>query len=462
MMELTELTITKAAEMIERREISPVELAEAHLARIARVDPQLNCFITLTVQGALDEARLAEAAIGEGNYLGPLHGIPLAVKDLYETAGVPTTAGSTFFAEYVPEEDCAAVLKLKAAGAINLGKLNMHEIALGVTNKNPHYGACRNPWQLERTPGGSSGGSGAALAAGLCLGSLGTDTGGSIRIPASLSGVVGFKPTYGRVSTRGVIPLSWNLDHAGPMARRVRDVALLLQAIAGYDTEDPYSVDVPVGDFVGGLAEGVRGWRVAIASDAFFRRAEEEVLAAVNEAAKVLAASGAQVSEVEISDGRAAALANGLMTTSDAAAFHQERLETQPEGFGEDVLQRLQTGAGFSSTEYILARRTQTILRYQFERFFRDYDVLLTPSTPIPAPLLDGPDAVEQARKLTRFTAPFNLTGLPALSLPCGFTRGGLPVGLQIVGPAWAEARVLRAGYAYERATDWHLRSPAL
>lgn len=461
-MELTELTITKAAEMIERREISPVELAEAHLARIARVDPQLNCFITLTVQGALDEARLAEAAIGEGNYLGPLHGIPLAVKDLYETAGVPTTAGSTFFAEYVPEEDCAAVLKLKAAGAINLGKLNMHEIALGVTNNNPHYGACRNPWQLERTPGGSSGGSGAALAAGLCLGSLGTDTGGSIRIPASLSGVVGFKPTYGRVSTRGVIPLSWNLDHAGPMARRVRDVALLLQAIAGYDTEDPYSVDVPVGDFVGGLAEGVRGWRVAIASDAFFRRAEEEVLAAVNEAAKVLAASGAQVSEVEIPDGRAAALANGLMTTSDAAAFHQERLETQPEGFGEDVLQRLQTGAGFSSTEYILARRTQTILRYQFERFFRDYDVLLTPSTPIPAPLLDGPDAVEQARKLTRFTAPFNLTGLPALSLPCGFTRGGLPIGLQIVGPAWAEARVLRAGYAYERATDWHLRSPAL
>jgi len=461
-MELTELTITKAAEMIERQEISPVELTEAHLARIERVDPQLNCFITLTVQGALDEARRAEAAIGEGNYLGPLHGIPLAVKDLYETAGVPTTAGSTFFAEYVPEEDCAAVLKLKAAGAINLGKLNMHEIALGVTNNNPHYGACRNPWQQERAPGGSSGGSGAALAAGLCLGSLGTDTGGSIRIPASLSGVVGFKPTYGRVSTRGVIPLSWNLDHAGPMARRVRDVALLLQAIAGYDPEDPYSVNVPVGDTIGGLAEGVHGWRVAIASDAFFRRAEEEVLAAVHEAARVMAASGAQVSEVEIPDGRAAALANGLMTTSDAAAFHKERLETQPEGFGEDVLQRLQTGAGFSSTEYILARRTQTILRFQFDRFFRDYDVLLTPSTPIPAPLLDGPDAVEQARKLTRFTAPFNLTGLPALSLPCGFTRGGLPIGLQIVGPAWAEARVLRAGYTYERATDWHLRSPAL
>ena len=410
----------------------------------------------------MDEARRAEEIIGQGTYLGPLHGIPLAVKDLYETAGVRTTAGSTFFADYVPEGDCIAVQKLKTAGAINLGKLNMHEIALGVTNNNPHYGACRNPWQLACAPGGSSGGSGAALAAGLCMGSLGTDTGGSIRIPASLCGVVGFKPTYGRVSTRGVIPLSWNLDHAGPMARGVRDAALLLQAIAGYDPEDPYSVDVPVEDAIGRLADGVRGWRVALAVDDFFRRADDEVLEATDEAAKTFASLGAQVSEVEVADGRTAALANGLMTTSDAATFHHERLETQPEGFGADVLQRLQTGAGFSSTEYILARRTQSTLRHQFERFFKDYDVLLTPSTPIPAPLLEGPDAVEQARKLTRFTAPFNLTGLPALSVPCGFTRTGLPVGLQIVGPAWAEARVLQAGYAYEQSTDWHLRSPAL
>ena len=350
-MELTELTITEAAEMIERRELSPVELTESHLTRIERVDPQLNCFITLTAQLALDEARRAEEIIGQGTYLGPLHGIPLAVKDLYETAGVRTTAGSTFFADYVPEGDCIAVQKLKTAGAINLGKLNMHEIALGVTNNNPHYGACRNPWQLARAPGGSSGGSGAALAAGLCMGSLGTDTGGSIRIPASLCGVVGFKPTYGRVSTRGVIPLSWNLDHAGPMARGVRDAALLLQAIAGYDPEDPYSVDLPVEDTIGGLADGVRGWRVALAVDDFFQRADDDVLEATDEAAKTFASLGAQVSEVEVADGRTAALANGLMTTSDAATFHHEWLETQPEGFGADVLQRLQTGAGFSSTE---------------------------------------------------------------------------------------------------------------
>lgn len=461
-MELTELTITEAAELIKARGISPVELTEAHLARIERVDLRLNCFITLTADQALDSARRAEEIIGQGSYLGPLHGIPLAVKDLYETTGIRTTAGSTFFADYVPEKDCVAVQKLNAAGAVNLGKLNLHEIALGVTNNNPHYGACRNPWQLERTPGGSSGGSGAALAAGLCMGSLGTDTGGSIRIPASLSGVVGFKPTYGRISTRGVIPLSWNLDHAGPMALGVRDVALLLQTIAGYDPEDPYSMDVPVEDYIDGLEGGVRGWRVAFASDAFFQRADDEVLAAVNEAEKIFTALGAQVSEIEVPGGRAAALANGLMTTSDAAAFHQERLEMRPEGFGMDVLQRLQTGAGFSSSEYILARRAQSTLRHQFERFFRDYDILLTPTTPIPAPFLDGPDAVEQARKLTRFTAPFNLTGLPALSVPCGFTQDGLPVGLQIVGASWAEAQVLRAGYAYERATDWHLRTPVL
>ena len=461
-MELTELTLTEAAELIKTGKLSPVDLIEAHLMRIERLDPQLNCFITLTAQQALEQARQAEAAIHRGGYLGSLHGIPLAVKDLYESAGVRTTAGSTFFADYVPEEDCAAVQKLKAAGAVNLGKLNLHEIALGVTNNNPHYGACHNPWQLERSPGGSSGGSGAALAAGLCMGSLGTDTGGSIRIPASLSGIVGLKPTFGRVSVRGVIPLSWNLDHAGPMARRVRDAALLLQVIAGYDPADPYSVNVPVEDYVSGLEGGVRGWRVAMASDDFFQRADEEVLAAVRLAAKVFSELGAQVEEVEVPDGRAAALANGLMTTSDAAAFHWERLETQPQGFGEDVLQRLQSGAGFSSTEYILARRDQTILRYQFERFFEDYDILLTATTPIPAPALEGPDAVEQAGKLTRFTAPFNLTGLPALSLPCGFTREGLPVGLQIVGPPWAEARVLRAGYAYEQASEWHTRSPAL
>lgn len=461
-MPLTSLTLLEAAQLIENREISPVELTQAHLSRIDALDPRLNAFITLTPEAALQSARQAESAIRDGRYLGPLHGIPLALKDLYETAGVRTTAGSKIFAGHVPEKDCAAWEKLQAAGAINLGKLNLHEIALGVTNNNPRFGACHNPWDLDRSPGGSSGGSGAALAAELCLGSLGSDTGGSIRIPASLCGVVGLKPTYGRVSLRGVIPLSWNLDHAGPMARRVRDVAVLLQAIAGYDPLDPYSINIPVPDFVRHMDGDVRGWRVALAQDEFFAKADEQVLTAVRKAAETFKALGAQVSEAEFPGAYEAAKANGLMTPSDAAAFYRDQLQDRPQDFGEDVRQRLQSGAAYISTEYILARRSQTVLRRQFESFFSTFDILLTPTTPVPAPLLEGPNAVEQARLLTRFTAPFNLTGLPALSVPCGFTGDGLPMGLQIVGRPWAESKILNAGFAYEQATEWHKRRPKI
>lgn len=460
-MELTSLTITEAADRIAGRELSPLDLTQAYLARIDSLDPQLNCFITLTPETALHAARQAEEAVMRGEYLGPLHGIPLALKDLYETAGVRTTAGSLFFKDHVPQKDCAVWGKLQAAGAVNLGKLNMHEIALGVTNLNPHYGACHNPWALDRSPGGSSGGSGAALAADLCMGSLGTDTGGSIRIPAALCGIVGLKPTYGRVSLRGVIPLSWNLDHAGPMARQVKDAAILLQAISGYDPLDPYSVNIPVPDFVRHLDGDVRGWKVALAGDRFFHRADQEVWTAVEAAAQIFEELGAQVSSVDFTGGYEAAKANGLMTPSDAAAFHRDRLQENPEYFGADVRQRLQIGSAYTSMEYILARHTQSELRRQFENFFHAYDVLFTPTTPIPAPTLEGPDAVEQARLLTRFTAPFNLTGLPALSVPCGFTPQGLPVGLQIVAGPWAEVKVLNAGLAYERATQWHERRPA-
>ncbi|MEP7200300.1 MAG: amidase, partial [Chloroflexota bacterium] len=372
---------------------------------------------------------------------------------------VRTTAGSKFFAEHVPTANCAAVEKLSAAGAISLGKLNMHEIALGVTNNNPHFGACKNPWATERITGGSSGGSGAALAAELCLGSLGSDTGGSIRIPASLCGIVGLKPTYGRVSVRGVMPLSWNLDHAGPMARRVRDVALLLQAIAGYDADDPFSLNAPTDDYVTHISAGVKGWRIALARG-YFAEADAEVVRAVEVAANVFSHLGAHVAEVELPLVRDAAQANGVMTTSDAAAFHHERMQAHPENFGADVLTRLRTGAAFTSFDYALARRTQTLARHAFSKFLDNYDVLLTPTTPIAAPLRDGADAVETARTLTRYTAPFNLTGLPALSVPCGFTMDGLPIGLQIIGRAWNEAAVLRAGHAYEQATEWHTRRP--
>jgi aspartyl-tRNA(Asn)/glutamyl-tRNA(Gln) amidotransferase subunit A len=461
-MDLNYLTLVEASDLIARGEITAEDLTQAQLERISRIEPKLNSFITLTTEAALKRAREADAEIRKGIYRGPLHGIPIALKDLYETGGVPTTAGSLFFADWVPEEDGEVVKRLEKAGAISLGKLNMHEIALGVTTNNPHFGACHNPWDVERTPGGSSGGSGAALAAGLCMGSLGSDTGGSIRIPASLCGIVGFKPSFGRVSLRGVVPLSWNLDHAGPMARRVSDAAVILQVIAGYDPEDPVSVDTPVPDYLAQLNGNVRGWRVALAEDSFFTRAEAEIIAAVQQSAEVFASLGAQVNMVEFPGGYEAARDNGLMTTSDAAAFHRERRKEQPEKFGADVRQRLESGAAVTSSEYSLARRNQTVLRRKFEQFFDEYDLLLIPTTPIAAPFLEGPDAVEQARTLTRFTSPFNLTGLPAISLPCGFTAQGLPVGLQIVTRPWGEAALLRAAQAFESATDWHKRRPHL
>lgn len=459
-MELTQLYLYQAAELIRRRELSPLELTRAYLRRIEQLNPRLNCFITLTAEMAEASARSAEAHLQRGEYRGALHGIPIGLKDLFETQGVLTTAGSTFFADYIPQRDAYVVQQLKAAGVVMLGKLNMHEIALGVTNNNPHYGACHNPWALERISGGSSGGCGAALAAQLCLGALGSDTGGSTRIPASLCGVVGLKPTFGRISLRGVMPLSWHLDHVGPMARCVRDVALLLQCIAAYDAADPYSAPVQTDDYLARLEAGVRGWRVALAVDDFFTQADEQVCRAVKTAAEVFASLGAQVEEVHLPEGLEVARANGLMVVSDAAAVYRQPLESNPEGFGRDVLQRLQSGAAYSAVEYALARHQQALWRHRLERLLAEFEVLLTPTTPIVAPFIEGPDAVEQARILTRFTSPFNLAGFPALSVPCGFNQEGLPIGLQVVARLWAEAKVLQAGFAYEQATEWHQSHP--
>lgn len=463
-MELPYLTITEASDAIHRGDLSPVELTRALLDRIEQLNPTLNAFITITSERALSEARQAEAEIKQGNWKGPLHGIPMAFKDLYETAGVPTTAGSSFFRDFIPEQDAMVVQKLRQAGIVMLGKLNMHEIALGVTNENPHYGDCHNPWDPSCITGGSSGGSAAALAAGLCLGSLGSDTGGSIRIPSSLCGVVGLKPTYGRNSLRGVIPLSWNLDHVGPMARCVRDVALLLQVIAGYDPLDPYSLNMPVEDYLIDLVGGVRGWRIAVADGDFFNEADQPILQMVESAAQVFSGLGAQVERVEIPEVRRIAQANGMMVTSDAAAFHQQRLQENPQGFGADVLKRLQSGAAVTSTDYILARRTQTMARRQFEQIFSHYDVLLLPATPMAAPRIGSTNAVERARQLTRFTAPFNLTGLPAISIPGGFTQAEsgrpMPLGLQIVAAPWSEAHLLRAAYAFEQEMGFWKQHP--
>jgi aspartyl-tRNA(Asn)/glutamyl-tRNA(Gln) amidotransferase subunit A len=443
--------ISSALEQLRAGTLTAPGLTAACLQAIERLNPEINAFITVP-----------HSERSETRSKGALSGIPIAIKDLYETKGVRTTAGTTFFKDYLPENDAAVVEKLKAAGAFIAGKTNTHEIALGVTGVNPHYGAVRNPWDTARITGGSSSGSAAAVAAGMCLAAIGTDTGGSIRIPASLCGVVGLKPTYGRVSLRGVVPLSWNLDHAGPLTRTVKDAAMLLQVIAGYDELDPASANLPVADYLSDLEGGVRGWRIAVLTGDFAWGSDPDISEAVRAAAQVFESLGAQVEPVEMNFLREAALANGLIVQADGAAFHRERLAENPLGFGEDVRQRLQTGAALTSTEYSLARRTQTEMRRRMEIFFEKYDLLLTPATPIPALLIAGNDALEQARRLTRFTAPFNLTGLPALSVPCGFTPEGLPIGLQLVAGAWNEAKVLQAGQAFEQATEWHKRKPAI
>ena len=453
-------TISKALESLREGRTSHQLLAEACHRQIERLNPTLNAFITvIDPQNALN-AQLLSTNHSSTN---ELRGVPIAIKDLFDIAGIRTTAGSKFFSENIPERDAFVVEKLKQAGALIIGKTNTHEIALGITGNNPHYGTARNPWDTSRIPGGSSSGSAIAVLTGMALGALGTDTGGSIRIPASLCGVVGFKPTFGRVSTRGVFPLSWNLDHVGPLTTCVEDAALLMQVISVYDPIDPASIRMLAGDYVSHLQDDIEGRNIALGVGEYMETSDPEILEALRAAANIFAEQlGCRVHEVDVSWLREAALANKTMTQSDGAAVHRDRLKEHPDWFGEDIRRRLEEGARTTSTEYILARRTQTEIRKKCEQFFESYDLLILPTTPIAAPTIEGHDAVEQAGRLTRFTAPFNLAGLPALSLPCGFTKDGLPIGLQIVARAWADARVLNAGHAFEQATEWHKQFPKL
>jgi len=449
-MNLASLSLTDQRNLVKSKEVDASDLASACYRQIEKLNPIVNAFITVIPP---------EPLLLQG---GALSGIPVAVKDLYDTKGIRTTSGSRFFADNIPQEDAIVVQKIKKAGAQIIGKTNTHEIALGVTNNNPHYGACRNPWDITRISGGSSGGSAVAVAAGMAMAAIGTDTGGSIRIPASLCGVVGLKPTYGRVSLRGILPLSWNLDHAGPITRKVEDAALMLQVMGGYDELDPTSVKTLPGDYYSHLKDTMKERKIALAVGSFIEEADQEVLEAVRQAAQILAEQGALISEVNVDFLKEGALANALMTQSDGAAFHRERMKEHPDWFGADVRHRLETGAAFTSSEYILARRAQVEVKRQCESLLTLYDTLILPTTPIAAPVLEGENALERARQLTRFTSPFNLTGLPALSVPCGFTKDSLPIGLQIVSRAWNEAGVLRTGYAFQEATDWHSRKNPL
>lgn len=457
-MDTQKLTITGTLESLGRGTFTPQDLAETCFDQINRLNPTLNAYITVIPPQQMLDAQ--EPPLTTAPLYRALRGIPIAVKDLFDVEGIRTTAGSKFLADNIAGQDAFVVEKLRQSGALINGKTNTHEIALGITGNNPHYGTARNPWNTERIPGGSSSGSAIAVATGMALGALGTDTGGSIRIPASLCGVVGFKPTRGRVSMRGVFPLSWNLDHVGPLTKCVKDAAIILQVISIYDPIDPSSIKMLTGDYLGHLVDDMEGRRIAIGSGDFIETSDPEVLNAVREAARVFEGMGCKVEKVNVDWMRDAAHANKTITQADGAAVHRDRLKEHPDWFGDDIRRRLEDGAKTTSTEYALARRTQAEVRKRCELFFESYDLLITPTTPIAAPAIAGHDAVEQAGRLTRFTSPFNLTGLPALSVPCGFTSEGLPIGLQMVTRAWADAKALNAGYAYEQATEWHKNFP--
>ncbi len=453
-------TLSELAERIRKREVSPVEVIEAHLRQIEALNPKLFAFITVTAESARREAKAAEAEIAAGRYRGPMHGIPYGAKDIFNTAGVRTTNGSSFFRDHVPAEDAESVARLRRAGAILLGKCHTHEFAAAPTTINPHYGTTRNPWNLERMVGGSSGGSAAAVAAGLCPAALGSDTGASIRLPAALCGIVGLKPTHGRVSLSGVCPNTLSFDHVGPMTRTARDAALMLQAMAGYDPQDPMSRDVPVPNFAARIGAGVRGTRIGLCPD-FHNHIEVdgEVAEAFDRAVQVFRRLGAQVETVPFPHYERMARAMLAILGAEFAEFHRPFYEQNPDGYGKDVRERLEGAFKTTTDEYVRALRERELLRREVAALFTRVEALILPSTACPAPPIEtltarinGKDvyAVWINRPLQ---TPHNLTGCPAVAVPMGFSREGLPLSLQIVGPQWGEAEVLGIAHAYEEAT---------
>jgi len=446
-------TIVDLASQLRRKEISPVELTRRCLERIEKLNPSLNAFITVMRESALAEARAAEDAISRGEWRGPLHGIPIGLKDLIDTAGTRTTAASALYQNRIPGDDAEVVRRLRRAGAVILGKTNLHEFAYGGSSLVSFFGDVHNPWNAAHIAGGSSGGSAAAVAAALCYAAIGTDTAGSIREPAALCGCVGIKPTYGRVSARGVIPLSWSLDHVGPLAATVGDAAIVLQAIAGYDALDVGSAAVAVADYVSGLREGTGRLRVGVPRGHFFDELDEEVRAAVEKALGVIGTLVGSVRDVEIE-----VSSDRTVQAAESFAYHAEDVARTPELYQPETLRRIRSGEKISAAEYIHRRRELDAERWQAQEIFAEVDLLVTPTTPIPAPAIDrlkkNPAALRPAELvLLRNTRPFNVWGLPAISVPCGFTKSGLPIGLQIAGAAWREDLVLRLAHGYVQTT---------
>jgi aspartyl-tRNA(Asn)/glutamyl-tRNA(Gln) amidotransferase subunit A len=453
-------SLWEASELVRTRKVSPKELTAACLARIQQLNPILNSFITVTAEQAMADAQVAEAEIMKGRWRGPLHGIPVGLKDLFDTAGVKTTAASALFSDRVPTEDAEVVRRLKAAGAVIVGKQNMHEFALGATSAASHFGPVHNPWNREYVAGGSSGGSAAAVAASLCYGALGSDTGGSIRLPASFCNIVGLKPTYGRVSTRGVIPLSWSLDHVGPLTRTVLDAALLLQAIAGYDARDTTSIDRPVPSYATAVKRGASSLRVGVPREYFFAGLHPDVELAIGQAIAVLSKLSVAVQEVNIP---VSPEVNATVMLAEAFAFHAARVRAASQLFQPAVLGRLRLGQVVDTTAYIERRRELDRMRRAAAGLFAHLDLLVTPTVSLlPVPIAAARDDDEGVALFAHNARPFNAYGLPAVSIPCGFAKDGSPIGLQIVGPPWGEESVLRLAHAFEQATDWQTRRPAL
>ncbi len=456
--ELAYATISDIGARFRRRELSPVELTRTLLARIERLDPALHAYVTVTAERALAAAGAAEAALRRGADAGPLLGIPVAYKDIYATRGIRTTAGSALLADWIPGNDATCVRRLTDAGCVMLGKLITHEFAFGIQLPGHRFAPARNPWNPDHVPGGSSSGSGAALAAGLAFGALGSDTGGSIRGPAAFCAVAGLKPTYGRTSRAGVVTLSWTLDHTGPMARTVEDCAVLLHALAGHDSGDPASSPAPVGDYVTPLRQGIRGLRIGVPRAYFFEGVDAEVDKAFEQALATLRKLGATVTDVEIPSIETSWAFLAIMM-AEAFAYHERDLRAHPELYGDVLRERLLAGGLITGSEYVQAQRLRARLRAEMADVLTRVDVLATPTTPRPAPTFAA--AWDPSFGFPKSNmAPFNMTGLPALAVPCGFSSQGLPLSLQLAGRPFDEATVLRVGHTYEQATEWHTRRP--
>jgi aspartyl-tRNA(Asn)/glutamyl-tRNA(Gln) amidotransferase subunit A len=457
------LSLEEAAAQIRSKALSPVELTKECLARSEAVQAKTGAFVVITADAALAAARQAEREIAAGKYRGPLHGIPVAVKDLCDMKGLPTTASSKVRHDHVAPSDSAVVERFNAAGAVIIGKTNTHEFAYGVITP-----TTRNPWDLNRIPGGSSGGSGATVAAQCVFSAIGTDTGGSIRIPASVCGTVGLKPTYGRVSRHGITSLSWSLDHAGPLTRRVRDAALSLNALAGYDARDPGSADVPVPDFLDGIDRGVKGLRLGVPRNYFFDGIEAGVEAAVRAAIEHLAKQGATVVPLTLPMADLYASVEFGLVLPEASAYHQEMLRARADLYEPDVRIMLQAGELIAATDYIKALRVRELIKRAWAEMYRGIDVLLAPTVPAIAAKV-GQESFRWSNgaeepvtpAYVRTSCPANITGLPSITLPCGFVEG-MPVGMQIMGRPYDERTILRVAQTYEASTDWHKRAPAL